>query len=515
MIRANFNAYGSYVTDSVTQWDKNQVLSVTGLNLVSAPEVHFSNASMRAAIVRQAEMSDHIVTVKIPNSLLQSPLTIKAEIGVYEGSTFKTVELVEIPVRAAKKPEDYSIADDEEIYSFNRIENELANKANNARVDHIIAHNNDTAGNTELLDIRTDVNGNSHSSAGEAVRKQIKNVTGVICGKSVISTSEMQTDIMSENVIEINVPAYFPKNQRLKLKYNTVSAKVGANSVGYLGITDADTETEIAHIVTLVYNKEVEIITPFNVSKFRLYITDIQSYGDLQFEINSVGSFAEIIELNKQIKTLPKSIGIIGDSYSAYENWIPSDYVHWYSDNGNALTNDITDVTQMWWWKLCNETHRKLLRNSSFSGTTICNTGENGADVSATSFISRIVKDFGLNRTLEDKPDEIYIFGGTNDTWLNSPIGSVMYSDWTENDLKSVLPAFCYMIDYIYKYNPGVKIYNIVNDLLDESIKQGMTVACDYYGVTNIVLSNISKDNSHPNKNGMDQIKTQIINVII
>lgn len=127
MIKVNFNAYGSYVTDSLTQWDKNQVLTLGGLNLVAAPEIHFSNVNMRAAIVRQAEMKDHIVTVKIPNSLLQTPLTIKAEIGVYEGETFKTVEIVEIPVRGAKRPEDYSIEDDEDIYSFNKLENELAN----------------------------------------------------------------------------------------------------------------------------------------------------------------------------------------------------------------------------------------------------------------------------------------------------------------------------------------------------------------------------------------------------
>lgn len=127
MIKVNFNSYGSYVTDSLTQWDKNQILTLGGLNLVAAPEIHFSNVNMRAAIVRQAEMKDHIITVKIPNSLLQTPFTIKAEIGIYEGETFKTVELVEIPVKAAKRPEDYSIADDEEIYSFNRLENELAN----------------------------------------------------------------------------------------------------------------------------------------------------------------------------------------------------------------------------------------------------------------------------------------------------------------------------------------------------------------------------------------------------
>ena len=41
-----------------------------------------------------------------------------------------------------------------------------------SRVDNIIAHNNDTEGNSELIDIRTDVSGIVHETAGSAVRNQ-------------------------------------------------------------------------------------------------------------------------------------------------------------------------------------------------------------------------------------------------------------------------------------------------------------------------------------------------------
>lgn len=193
MIRANFNTYASYVTDSLYQWDLNQVLSVTGLNLAVVPEVHFSNANTDRAIVRQATKVNNVISVGIPNSLLQEPLRIRAHIGIYEGDTFKVVELVEIPVIARKRPNDYQIQDsDEEIYSFQALENAIANmvkvsdfntdkasinasistldKSVNSRIDNIIAHNNDTEGNTELVDIRTDVDGNTHDSAGAAVR---------------------------------------------------------------------------------------------------------------------------------------------------------------------------------------------------------------------------------------------------------------------------------------------------------------------------------------------------------
>ena len=128
MIKANFNTYASYVTDSLYQWDINQVLAVSGLNLSVNPEVHFSNASMDKAIVRQATRKNNVVTVNIPNSLLQQALKIHAHIGIYEGDTFKIVERVEIPVIPRTRPSDYVFEDtDGEIYSYNRLENMINN----------------------------------------------------------------------------------------------------------------------------------------------------------------------------------------------------------------------------------------------------------------------------------------------------------------------------------------------------------------------------------------------------
>jgi hypothetical protein len=134
MIRANFNTYNSYVTDSLYQWDLNQDLVINGLNLPTAPEIHFSNANMERAIVRHSTLESGVVTVRIPNSLLQSAPPIKVYVGIYEGETFKVIEKIEIPVIARERPSDYRIEDtDEEIYSFN----ELNTKIDEAREIYI------------------------------------------------------------------------------------------------------------------------------------------------------------------------------------------------------------------------------------------------------------------------------------------------------------------------------------------------------------------------------------------
>lgn len=192
MIKANFNAYNNYVTDSLYQWDIDQDLVIHGLNLTVAPEVRFCNANMDKAIARQSTLKSGIVTVRIPNSLLQVALTIKAYVGIYDGSTFTVIETVEIPVIATARPSDYSIQDsDEEVYSFVRVENKIANMVTisdhnidirtlNNRVANIVANSDETGNNSELIDIRTANDGTIYATAGDAVRGQANKLSKVI-----------------------------------------------------------------------------------------------------------------------------------------------------------------------------------------------------------------------------------------------------------------------------------------------------------------------------------------------
>ena len=118
----------TYEVEPLYQWDKNQVLEIRGLSLASIPEIHFTNDAMDKAIVRQSTMDNAgIITADIPNSLLQKPYKIKAYVCTYDGDTFETQYKLEITVKPRSKPNDYTLEDDLEVYSFNALENKVNN----------------------------------------------------------------------------------------------------------------------------------------------------------------------------------------------------------------------------------------------------------------------------------------------------------------------------------------------------------------------------------------------------
>lgn len=116
----------TYTAEPLYQWDRNQTLEIYGLSLPRVPEVHFTNNAMGSAIVRQATMdSAGVLTVSVPNGLLQKPYTINAHICVYKGATFETLYTIKIGVKPRVQPADYTIEDDGDVYSFNELSNKI------------------------------------------------------------------------------------------------------------------------------------------------------------------------------------------------------------------------------------------------------------------------------------------------------------------------------------------------------------------------------------------------------
>lgn len=203
---------------------------------------------------------------------------------------------------------------------------------------------------------------------------------------------------------------------------------------------------------------------------------------------------------------MKENIFILGDSYSTYAGYIPNGYRFYYSDEREALPI-IKGVDKTWWSILAKKNELNIVVNDSYSGSTVCNTVRADLDIS-TSFVNRVDGYVARDFFAKNKIDRVFIFGGTNDSWLDCPIGDLQYFDWTEADLKCVLPAFCYIVAKLKEFVGGIVI--IINTQLKDEIARGFICACQKYGVEYILLEDIDKENGHPTELGMEQISSQI-----
>lgn len=197
-----------------------------------------------------------------------------------------------------------------------------------------------------------------------------------------------------------------------------------------------------------------------------------------------------------------KKVSILGDSYSTFKGIIPDNYATFYPD----ANNDVKEVEQTWWSLYIEAKGYELEKNDSWGGTTICGTGYFGMDSSRSAFTSRV--------DLLGEPDIIFVFGGTNDAWANSPVGEYQYADWTKDDCKTFRPALACLLDSLKKRYPEAQIYSILNSELREEINESFREVCKHYDVQLIELHDIDKQNGHPSISGMKSICEQLIEAI-
>lgn len=204
---------------------------------------------------------------------------------------------------------------------------------------------------------------------------------------------------------------------------------------------------------------------------------------------------------------------IFGDSYSTHRDYIPKEYPHYYCNEGRALDQPVTkmQMQQTWWGQMIDRTDATLVLNDSWSGSTIGYTGYAGDCSTSSSFIYRYRKLVEKGFFAENEVDTIVVFGGTNDSWSNAPLGEAKYSDFREDELFSVLPAICYFMTVLKKKHPGTRVVFIGNCDIKQEIIDGMKHAAQLLSVDFVELHDIDKINGHPTVLGMTQICEQVI----
>lgn len=196
---------------------------------------------------------------------------------------------------------------------------------------------------------------------------------------------------------------------------------------------------------------------------------------------------------------VPNTFSVLGDSYSTFEGYTARS---WYPGN------DVTDVNETWWKIFESNTGINLLDNISYSGSCICydGYGSGTSDQVQNCFLNRMG---GVGY-----PEYLFVFGGTNDSWVPVRPGEYKYADWTEEDKEYFRPALAYLLYTLKSERPRSKVIFIKNTGLSNDIGGSIDTICSHYLVQVISLNNITKAEGHPTKAGMQQIATQVIAAI-
>jgi hypothetical protein len=206
------------------------------------------------------------------------------------------------------------------------------------------------------------------------------------------------------------------------------------------------------------------------------------------------------------------NILILGDSYSTFKGYNPEGYAYWYGNEEHINETDVKSAEECWWSLLEKEVEGKIILNESHSGATVCNTER--PTIPGTSFIIRADRLIESGFFNENKIDTVLILGGTNDSWIDSPIGEFVYDGFNEENKKDILPAFAYLLTRLKEAAPDAKILAIINCDLKDAVMGGFEEISEKLGIPSLRLKNISKLNGHPSVEGMIQIKDQVLDFL-
>lgn len=147
-----------------------------------------------------------------------------------------------------------------------------------------------------------------------------------------------------------------------------------------------------------------------------------------------------------------KKISILGDSISSYNGYNPSGYDYWYP-NGN-----VNNANKTWWLEVINDLGLVMVKNASWSGSTV--TGDSTSTVNAFAGCSTArINDLKDGATV---PDIIVCYIGINDFGLYArPVGT--YDGTTEIPAEGTLTnfsdAYALMLKKVMTAYPNATVY--------------------------------------------------------
>ena len=219
MIIANFEGNESvkYVS-GLYQYDKEQVLQITGLNLPRVVEIDFSLEETGVTSKScPAITKDGITEVMIPNEMLVNQDTdmnynIYAFVYVTDASTSETVKRIVMQVRARTKPEQFEALGNREL--FEKAINEVNNSADRA----------ETAANT------SDQNAKKTAEDRKTIEEMVETVSGIEQQVQDVKKYAGQAETAASNAALSEQEAKEAKTAALQAKADAETAKGSAET---------------------------------------------------------------------------------------------------------------------------------------------------------------------------------------------------------------------------------------------------------------------------------------------
>lgn len=204
MIKAIFDGSSNAVTVSgLWQWDYGQVLSVTGLDLPAAIEMHFDNGTEKSIIF--GETVSGVTFAGIPDKFLRSADPINVYVYVNDGDHGKTLRQIVMHVQEREKPGDYDPSNAQEL--MGRILEQI-----NACVAEVIGYRDNAAEEADRAEAAAKRAADSIKEIPGAVEKAKKEIADYVKQKE----SELKGD--TGDVIfptfEVEPPELFIRNNR-------------------------------------------------------------------------------------------------------------------------------------------------------------------------------------------------------------------------------------------------------------------------------------------------------------
>lgn len=198
-----------------------------------------------------------------------------------------------------------------------------------------------------------------------------------------------------------------------------------------------------------------------------------------------------------------KTMAVIGDSYSTFDNSNTGDNKYYYPSNSAQKGNDVVSEDQSWRNVLAKKLGCEIAYVDAISGSEL--TARSASD--STSMLNRI------KSSKENLADTIVLMGGLNDMWQERAIGSTETAYATADHAGEYAPALRMALTELKAKNKNSRVFYalVCYDAAESApYKAAAEKICADLGITFIPVSGMQCVSWHPTVNGMQTIANQM-----